>query len=99
MCGLVPCVQMDAYTNQHSPEGKMIPAPYFQVLQAVVVYDPAIDPLTGSTFAVYRFIFFGIPWDTGMKSQITVILYVNGAPVTSRGTFLFMRAGINAAAF
>lgn len=91
MCGFVSDIQMDAYAYEHSPEQKMVFSTYFQMLQAVVVKDTVIKPLTGGTFAVYCSIFFGIPWDSGMETQVAVILYVNGAPVTSGGTFLFMR--------
>lgn len=99
MCGFVSGIQMDAYAYEHSPERKMIFSTYFQMLQAVVVEDTVIKPLTGGTFAVYCFIFFGIPRDSGMETQVAVILYVNGAPVTSGGTFLLMRAGIHAPTF
>lgn len=99
MCGFVSDIQMDAYAYEHSPEQKMVFSTYFQMLQAVVVKDTVIKPLTGGTFAVYCFIFFGIPWDSGMETQVAVILYVNGAPVTSGGTFLLMRAGIHTPTF
>ena len=99
MGSFVSCVQMDAYANQHSPERKVVYAPYFQVLQAVVVQDSVISSFTGGTLTVYRFVFFGIPWNTGMETQVTVVLYVDGASITAGGTILFMRAGTNAATF
>ena len=99
MGSFVPCVQMDAYADQHSPERKVVYTPYFQVLQAVVIQDPVIGTFTGGTFPVYRFVFFGIPWDTGMETQIAMILYVDGASVAAGGTILFVRAGINTSAF
>ncbi len=43
---------MYAYADEHAPERKMILPAYFQVLQAVVVEDAVINPLTGSTFTV-----------------------------------------------
>lgn len=69
------------------------------MLQAVVVEDTVIDTLTGSTFAVYFPIFFGAPWNPGMETKVTVILYVDGAPIVSGGTFFCMGAGIYAPAF
>lgn len=99
MGGFVPCVQMDAYANQHSPERKVVFAPYFQVLQAVVIQNPVIGAFTGGTFSVYCFVLFGIPWDTGMKTQVPMILYVDGASVTAGGTILFMWTGTNTSAF
>ena len=74
MCGFISGIQMDAYAYEHSPERKMVFSTYFQMLQAVVVEDTVIEPLTGGTFAVYCFIFFGIPWDSGMETQVSVIL-------------------------
>ena len=69
------------------------------MLQAVAVGDTAIDTPTGSTSAVYFLVFFGVPWNPGMKMEATVILYVDGAPIVSGGTFLCMGAGIYASAF
>lgn len=53
------------------------------MLQAVAVGDTAIDTPTGSTSAVYFLVFFGVPWNPGMKTEATVILYVDGAPIVS----------------
>ncbi len=53
------------------------------MLQAVAVGDTAIDTPTGSTSAVYFLVFFGVPWNPGMKMEATVILYVDGAPIVS----------------
>lgn len=36
-CGFVPCIQMDADPYEHGPKRKVVPAPYFQMLQEVVV--------------------------------------------------------------
>ncbi len=35
-------------------------------------------------------VLFGIPWNAGMEAEVTVILYVDGAPVVSGGTFFCM---------
>ena len=99
MGSFMPCIQMDAYPYEHSPKRKVVPAPYFQVLQAVVVQYAVVDTLTGCTFAVYFAVFFGIPWDPWMEAEVAVILYVDGAPVVSGGAFCGMGAGIYAAAF
>jgi len=68
------------------------------MLQAVIVQDTVIDTFTGCAFAVYLPVFFGIPWDAGMEAEVTMILYVDGAPMVSGGTFPCMGAGIYTAA-
>ncbi len=92
-------IQVYAYANEHTPERKMVLSPYFQVLQAVVIEDTVIYPLTGSAFTVNVFVLLGIPRYTGQETQVAVVLYVNGATVAARGTFSGMRAFLNAAAF
>ena len=77
----------------------MIPAPYFQVQQAVVVKDSVVDTFTGCAFAVYFPVFFGIPWDTWTETNTAVILDINGAAIAAGGTFFGMGAGIYASAF
>lgn len=77
----------------------MVPAPYLQVLQAVIVQDTVVDTFTGCAFTVYFPEFFGIPWDTGMKTKLAVILYVNSPTIVAMGTFISTGAGIYAAAF
>lgn len=77
----------------------MIPAPYFQILQTVVIKDTVIDTLTCGTFAVYLLIFLRIPWDAGMETEICVVLYVDSAPIRAGGTFFCMWAGTDTAAF
>lgn len=99
MGGLIPCIQMDAYPYEHSPERNVIPAPYFQMLQAVVVQDAVVDTFTGCPFTVYFPVFFGIPWNPGMETEVAVIFYVNGASVAAGGTGSGIGTGINAAAF
>ncbi len=69
------------------------------MLQAVIIQDAVIDMFTGCAFAVYPLVLFGIPWNAGMEAEVTVILYVDGAPVVSGGTFFCKGAGIYAAAF
>ena len=99
MGSFIPCIQMDAYPYEHSPKRKVVPAPYFQLLQAVVVQYAVVDTLTGCTFAVYFLVFFGISWNPRMEAEAAVILYVDGASIFSGGTFSCMGAGIYAAAF
>ncbi len=95
----MPCIQMDADPNQHSPEGKVVFSPYFQMLQAVVIEDAVIYPLTGSALTVNILVLLGTPWDTGMEAQVCMVLYVDGAPIAARGTFCGMRAFLDAATF
>ncbi len=99
MGSFISGIQVYAYTNEHTPERKMVLSPYFQVLQTVVIEDTVIYPLTGSAFTVNVFVLLGIPRYTGQEAQAAVVLYVNGAPIAARGTFSGMRAFPNAAAF
>ena len=69
------------------------------MLQAVIVQDAVTDTFTGCAFAVYLPVLFGIPWNAGMEAEVTVILYVDGAPVVSGGTLSCMGAGIYTSAF
>ena len=69
------------------------------MLQTVIIQDAVIDTLTRCPFAVYEPVIFGIPWNAGMKAEVTVILYVDGAPIVSGGTFFCMGAGIYTSAF
>ena len=68
MCRFISGIQMYAYADEHTPEGEMIPPPYFQMLQAVVIEDAVIYPFTGSTFIVDILVLLGIPWYTGLKT-------------------------------
>ena len=77
----------------------MIPAPYFQVLEAVVVKDTVVDTLTGCAFTVSFSVFFGVPGDTWMETKIAIILYVNGAAIAAGGTFFSVGTGIYTATF
>ncbi len=97
--GFIPGIKVYAYADEHTPERKMILPTYFQMLQAVVIKDTVIYPLTGSALAVNIFVLLGIPRYTGLEAQVTVVLYVNGAPAAARGTFGGMRAILNASAF
>lgn len=69
------------------------------MLQAVVIKDTVIYPLTGSAFTVNVFILLGIPRYARLETQVAVVLYVNSAAITARGTFSGMWAFLNAAAF
>lgn len=95
MGSFVSCIQMNADTYEHAPERKMIFSLYFQMLQSVVVEDTVIDTLTGCTFAIYFLVFFGIPWNPGMETEVTVILYVDGTPIVSWRTFFSWGGGRN----
>lgn len=90
---------MYADADEHGPEREMILAPYFQVLQAIIVQDAVIYTFTRGTLAIYFLVLFGIPGDAGMETQVTMVLYINGAAVVSRGTRFRVRAGVDASAF
>ena len=92
-CGLISGVRMYAYADEHTPKRKMIPAAYFQILQAVIIQPPGVDALTCSTLAVYLPIRFGIPWDAGMETQVRMVFHVYRAPVRAWGTCRFICAG------
>ena len=99
MCSFISCVKMDAYPDQHGPERKMIPVPYFYMLQAVIIQNPIIDSLTGSTFTVYRFVFFGVSWNAGLKTKIIMIFNIYHAVIITGRTGFCVRTGVNAATF
>ena len=99
MGGFMPCIQMDAYPYEHSPKRKVAPAPYFQALQAVVIQYAVIDAFTCRPFAVYFPVFSGIPWNPWMEAEVAVVLYIDGAPIVSGGTFSGMGAETYASAF
>lgn len=77
----------------------MIPAAYFQILQKIIVQNTVIDPLACRPFAVDLFVFFRIPGDAGMETQVAMVFYVDGASIASRGTCFFIGTGIYAPAF
>ena len=66
--GFVPCIQMDADAYEHPPEGEMIPAPYFQVLQAVIVKDAVVDTFAGSPFLIDLPVLFRVLRDAGLEA-------------------------------
>lgn len=98
---------MNAYPNNHCPEGKVVIAPDFEILQVVVVQDAVIHTFTGGTFTVNGFVLFTVPWNTRMKPEIGAVLYIDcpsiaaflalrGAgtllnPVAGKGTAEFLR--------
>ena len=90
---------MDADPDQHSPERKMVSAPYFQILQAVVVQDAVVDPFTCGTLTVDLPVLLRITRDAWLKTQVVVIFYINCAAIISRGTFFFEWAGSYAFVF
>ena len=53
MCSFISRIKVYAYAYNHSPKRKMVPAAYFQMLQAVVIQDTVIDPFACSAFTVY----------------------------------------------
>ena len=89
---------MYAYADEHTPKGKVILAAYFYILQAVIIQNTVVDALTCGTLAVYPPIFFGIPRDAGMKTQVCMVFHVDSAPVRAWGTCGFIRAGTDTSA-
>lgn len=77
----------------------MIPAPYFQVLQIIVVQNTVIYPLASSTFPVNIFVLFGIPRDTWMETQVTMFFDINRTTIAAGGTCFGIRTGIKTPAF
>ena len=92
MCSFISRIKVYAYAYNHSPKRKMVPAAYFQMLQAVVIQDTVIDPFTCSAFTVYYFILIRISGDTWMETQVSMIFYVGSPPVTAGGAFRFIWA-------
>ena len=99
MPGFISGIQMDADADQHCPKREMILSPDLQMLQTIIIEDTVVDPFTGSTLAVGFFIKVGIPGDTGMETQVGMVFDINSPAITALGTFLFIGAGINPAAF
>ena len=93
MCSFISRIKVYTYAYNHSPKRKMVPAAYFQVLQAVVIQDTVIDPFTCSAFTVYCFILSRISGDTWMEAQAGMVFYVYSPPVTAGGAFCFIWAG------
>lgn len=94
-----PVIKVYADADEHGPEREMILAPYFQVLQAIIVQDAVIHPFARGTLSIYFLVLFGIPGDAGLETQVTMVLYINGATVVPRGTRFRVRAGVDASAF
>ncbi len=92
--GFVPCIQMNTDANGHCPEREMLLSPYFQMLQTVVVEDTVIDTLARRPFTVYLPVLIRIPRDAGMEAEVTMVLYVDGAPIVSGGD-IFLHGGRN----
>lgn len=95
---LIPGIQVYADTDEHPPEREMVPAPYLQILQAVIIKYPVIDPLAGSPFLIEFLVLLRIPWDAWMETQVCMVLDVNRAAIAARGAFRFIWAFPNAAA-
>ncbi len=96
--GFISCIKVYANANEHTPERKMILSAYFQLLQAVIIEDTVIYPLTGSALTVNIFVLRGISRYAGLEAQVAVVLYVNGAPIAARGAFSGIWTFCNAAA-
>ena len=93
MGGFIPGVKMYAYANGHAPERKMVPSMYFQMLKAIVIQHPVIDPPTGSALTVNGFVLPGISRNAGMEAQAGMVFNVDSTPITAGRTFRFIWAG------
>lgn len=97
--GLMPGIKVNAYAYKHGPEREMIFAPYQKLLQAVIIQDPVIDPLAGSTFSVNILELLGIPGDAWVETQVGMVLNIDSAAIAARGAGSLKGAGGNAPAF
>lgn len=104
---LVPCIYLDAYPNDHCPEGKMVITTDFEFLQVVIIQNAVIHPLTGRTFTINGSVLFTIPRNTGMKPEVGAVFYIDYPsiaafpaprragtllnPVAGKGTTEFLR--------
>ena len=79
----IPCIKMDAYSDDHRPERKMVITADFKLLKVVVIQNTVIYPLTGRTFIVNGFVLVTVPWNTWMKPEVGIILYINCASITA----------------
>lgn len=52
MSRFIPGIQVYTDADEHAPEREMIPAPYHQMLQAVVIQHTVIEPFAGSSFLI-----------------------------------------------
>ena len=99
MCCFISGIQMDADADQHAPEGEMILSAYLKMLQAVIIQKTVIQPFACRPFFIKHPVFFGIPWDAGMETQIGVVLDIDSTSVICRGTFCCMGTGFYPSAF
>ena len=56
------------------------------MLQATVVQNTVIYPLAGSPFTINIFVCFRFPRDSGMKTQISMVLDINRAAIAAGRT-------------
>ena len=68
-------------------------------MEEVVIKDPVVNPLAGSTLGIYLFVFLGTPGNPWEKAEIVLVLDIYGTSKAAGGTLLFMRACIYPAAF
>lgn len=96
MCSFISCIKVYAYAYEHSPKRKMVPAAYFQMLQAVIVQDTVIDPFACSALTVDCYILLRTSGDTWLETQVTAVLYVDSTPIAAGRAFFSMGTGSNA---
>ena len=78
---------MDAYPDDHCPEGKMVITSNFELLQVVVVQDTVIHTFAGRSFVVDGFVLFTVPRNTRMKPEVGTVLYIDCPSITALFTF------------
>ena len=74
---------MDAYADDHGPEGEMFYPPDLQVLETVVVQKTVIDPFASGPVPVDVLKQAGIPWYGRMEPEVAVFFDIYGPAVSS----------------
>ena len=74
---------MDAYADDHGPEGEMFYPPDLQVLKTVVVQKTVIDPFASGPVHVDVLKQAGIPWYGRMEPEVGVFFDIYGSAVSS----------------
>ena len=76
----------------------MIPAPYFKMLETVIIQYLVIYAFTGSTLSVDILKFVRIPRDAGMKTQVFIVFDIYSASVFCGRTLGDIRTGYDPSA-
>lgn len=95
----IPGIQVYTDADEHASEREMVPAPYHQMLQAVVIQHTVIEPFAGSPFLIEVPILLRIPWDPWVETEVRMVFDIDRAPIIPWGAFPGIRAGTDATAF